>query len=260
MSLIVKNLKTLTSVLEPEKKYDITDLIEDVKLHTKTEFDKLKSQLSDINTYISVEREYKVFDKMIPLRYFYENIDRQINDLSNEIESDFNKNKIDLPQSTQFQILKNYLQCLIETNDFSLPIWFEHYQSSFLKNGSVHTHKISKHNIIIHYNTNTNILRIIHVDVPSFKIQPFSNWIFVLRKNVITIYDDEINYTTHISLKKLYTDIKIDFDNDNKICVYNHDLLQDNHRCWYNGKPSPCTGEIYDNHGRFIKETHFTSF
>jgi hypothetical protein len=107
----------------------------------------------------------------------------------------------------------------------------------------------------MYYYIQSKELRTIDIGTKSFEVHRHSFNIFVLRQN-LTVYNDAGKYMTHIPLQINYEHIKIDEYGDNEICVYNYDYVPWN--TYESCSPrAPCSGELYDSHGRFVKKIKF---
>jgi hypothetical protein len=104
----------------------------------------------------------------------------------------------------------------------------------------------------MYYYIQSKELRTIDIGTKSFEVHRHSFNIFVLRQN-LTVYNDAGEYMTHIPLQINYNYIKI---NNHEICVYNYDYVPWN--TYESCSPrAPCSGELYDSHGRLVKKIKF---
>lgn len=97
--------------------------------------------------------------------------------------------------------------------------------------------------VVIFFNLTTNCIKTVNVGNSNFILDPFSYNIFVLNSSVINVYDENNTYITHIPLTKKYKHIKL-----LRTGMFVYRYVDD---FYWNGQH--IEGELYDNHGRFIK-------
>ena len=257
MSVIIRNLNATTEILD--EKYDQETLTQDITQYAKFEHDQTKVQLIDhiqIDNPGSSSMAEIALARIKELQHFYKSVDKKIDQLLKELSSHLDRFRIELPEVVQINMLKAFMIHCIKHAETINPLWFSHYDSYFIKKSDTIIYVSPRYQFVLYYYIQSKELRTIDIGIKSFEVHKHSSNIFVLRQN-LTVYNDAGEYMTHIPLKTNYEYIKIDEYGDNEIFVYNYDYVP-----WHHGeycsRIAPCSGELYDSHGRFVKKSKFS--
>jgi hypothetical protein len=257
MSVIIRNLDATTEVLD--EKYDQETLTQDITRYVKFEHEQAKSQLINhiqIDNPGSSSMSEIVLERIKELQHFYKSIDEKIDQLLKELRAHLDRFRIELSEVVKITMLKAFMIHCIKHAETINPLWFSHYDSYFIKECDTIIYVSPRYRFVLYYYIQSKELRTVGIDVKTFEVHRHSFNIFVLRQN-LTVYNDAGEYMTHIPLQINYEHITIDEYGDNEICVYNYDYVPwNNHQ--YCSRIAPCSGELYDSHGRFVKKIKFS--
>jgi hypothetical protein len=143
-------------------------------------------------------------------------------------------------------MLQQFMQHVIKNINETSPLWIDSFLSFTLRNGII-IFKQVRVNFIQFYNTRKNTITTIDTQCSSFIHQQYTNNIWMLNNNTITVYNKYGVYLFHIPLKQKYTHLK---EEQGGIVVYNYE--KQNHY-WMSSKML-ISGSSYDNAGRYTGE------
>ncbi len=250
------------------------DLITEINESFRTEFEILRVQLMDTLVFDNLDKldaDQLIITRMRNMQYMRKTLRENVKSFIDNMHEDIHEYiKIGLIRS----FIKNCVNNSIET-DSSI---FYYYKREYLNDPNLICYTSYRYNIIHIYDLTLKQLKVIHTPDNNFVIHPYTNNIYTLKNPNIVIFDDNGKFMTKIPLKKDMERIKMValiekeypsyiltkgrnysyYFNSNippadKLFIFACENTEKTYSGtkWWSGES--LTGEIYDDHGKFVR-------